>query len=132
MMLSEAELCPAKGLGVKGAPASWILCACYSNFVKDDLLSRLGAGLPADLGEEGLKPVIIVLTPFFVRVMMALGALEALAKKNLGNILQLFLAVFDSTIPDDRRVIANLPRCRNELADKRVVGHVVMERIPDP
>jgi len=87
MMLSEAELCPAKGFGGKGAPASWVLCACYSNFVKDDFLSWLGAGLTADLGEEGLKPVIIVLTPLLVRVVMALGALQALAEKNLGNIL---------------------------------------------
>ena len=77
-MLSEAELCPAKGFWGKGAPASWVLCACYSNFVKDDFLSWLGARLTADLGEEGLKPVIIVLTPFLVRVVMALGALQAL------------------------------------------------------
>ena len=52
--------------------------------------------------------------------------MQALAEEDLRNILKLLLAVLDSTIPDDRRVLSDFSGGRDELPDECVVWEIVM------
>src|SRR5262245_16578703 len=54
--------------------------------VKDNFLADLRAGLAPDAAEERAEAVVILLAPFLVRMMMALGALKALAEEKLGGV----------------------------------------------
>ena len=59
-------------------------------------------------------------------MVVALGTLQALAEEDLRNILKLLLAVLDSTIQDDRRVLSDFSGGRDELPDECVVWKIVM------
>ena len=69
---------------------------------------------------------------FFKRMVMTLGALHPNAEKKLGNILELFLGIFDTLVPGDRRIPNNGPGGRQQLSYDLVIRHVRQQAVPHP
>src|SRR5712692_6381257 len=84
-------------------------------FVVDDFLARLRAGLATHLGEESREAVIILLTPLFVRVMMALRALEPQPKEQLRGVFQLRIGIIYLAVPRHGRVLTDVARVSKNL-----------------
>ena len=100
--------------------------------VKNDLLARPSGGCLAHAREKRHEPVIIVLRPFLVRMMMALGALQTRAKEQLRRVLHLRLLGTHLFKPRGRRALVDVARGRHDLPHKPVVRLVGVKALLDP
>src|SRR5207245_3449121 len=101
-------------------------------FGVNNFFPRLRSSLPAHLGKERGKTVIILLAPFFKRMMMALGALKSQAKEKLGCVFELRIGVVDLPIPGHRRILGEVAGRRYDLSRKLVVRFVDQQTVADP
>ena len=86
----------------------------------------------AFLGEESGEMIVLRLTPALKWVMMALSALHAHSKKELGHILELCGGFLDPFVPSDGRVRDDRAGRGQDLADDLVVGRVCEKIVPHP
>ena len=112
------------GLGINGRRRSAIM--------ENDLFPGLSSGLACQASKEGGKPVVILLAPSFVGMVMAAGALQSNAQKDLGCVLNLVLDALDLSEPGHGRIAAQFPGSRHNLSHPLVVGLVFHEALTDP
>ena len=98
----------------------------------DHFLTGLATGLATNLGEKCRKTVVVVLTPFLKRMVMALGALDTGSEKELGRVLQLLLGGLYLAIPCYRRVVGHVTGGSENLAGKLIIWHVGVECLSYP
>src|SRR5436190_10946111 len=84
------------------------------------------------LTEEGGEAVVILLTPFFERVVMALRALQSHAEEKLRGVLQFRLRLAHVVIPGDGRIVFNVTRSAQQLAHEPVVWLVLQQAVAHP
>ncbi len=89
-------------------------------------------GLVADPSEEGRETVVILLAKRFVRMMVALGALETDAEEELRRRLGEVLRVVGDAVVIGRAVAERRAARGDQLADKTVERLVVAERGRQP
>ncbi len=65
-------------------------------------------------------------------MVVAAGALNPQAQEQLGRVFDLLVGLLDLAIPGHRRVLADLARGRQHLADELVVGHVGVQAVANP
>ena len=121
----------AQGLGLHRLAGSRLADVARAGGV-DDLLVGQVALLPADLREEGGKPVIIVLSPALERVIVALGALDSHAEEKLGGRLDGRLRVAADPIVVRRGIAKRRALGGQQGADKLVHRNVAFERFANP
>ena len=95
---------------------------------------RFAETLAAQPGEEASQAVVIVLAPALVGMMMALGALQAQAEKDLGSVghwlVQLIVAHLP--VPVDGGGVVPFAGGRDDAADELVVGPVAADHVAEP
>ena len=103
-----------------------------TTLVKDHLLIGKTSLFPAYLRKESGELVIILLTPFLKRMVVALSALNAGTEEQLGNVLELVLNGLDLTVPGDRGVLLDFTGGGNHFADELIVRLVLIQTVPYP
>src|SRR6185437_11430711 len=99
---------------------------------KDLILADLIRGLLRNGAEERRKTVVILLAPFFERMVMALRTLEPLSKEQLGSVLHLDRGVLGLSIPHDRWIRIHVATGGEDRANEAVVGDILCNAVPYP
>ena len=100
--------------------------------MKHCFFARHVSFLFTDSGEEGRKSIIVLLTPFLIRVMMAFCTLQSNPEKDLGRILKPLLLVSDISKPSCGRIMGNFTSCCHEFSYKLIIWFVNMKALPNP
>ena len=108
--------------------------------IEDDLALRLLIAdaaedlgvLAADAAEERGQAPVIVLAPFFIRMMMALGAGDAQAEEHLGGVIDELLRVLQFLVPHRRRGLRFVAGRGQDFADELIVRLVLGDRFANP
>ena len=77
--------------------------------MENDFLPGLSSRLASHAGKEGRETVVVLLAPLLVGMVMATGALQPNAQKDLGRVLNLVFHVLDFPEPGYGRIAAYLP-----------------------
>ena len=88
--------------------------------------------LPADLREERREAVIVVLTPFLKRVMVALRTLHPHAEEKLRGIFKLLLRLLHLAIPAGGRILLHAARRRDHFAHEFVKRAIDSQAVAQP
>ena len=94
-------------------------------------LSRAGL-LVFEGSKERRQPVVVVLAPFLVGMVMALGALQAHAEEDLPHVLHALLLPSHVSEPGHGRVIPDGSGSGQDVPNKFIVGLVGLEGLADP
>ena len=101
-------------------------------FVKDQGLAGGGSGASSHLSEERGKTVIVLLTPAFEGMVVALCAAHANAKEELRNVLQLLFGGLYLVVPSDGWVRDGVPCGGEKFANHLVIRLVGEESVAKP
>ena len=99
---------------------------------EDKFLAGLRAGLAADLAEERAEAVVVRLAPLLIRMVVALGALEAQTEEELRGVFELVLRGLHLAIPSDGRVFGDVAGRGEDFARELVVRFVAREAVANP
>ena len=100
-------------------------------FRKDDF-AAVGGRLVADAGEEAGEGVVILLAPFVRRMMVALGALNADAQKQLAERSAQVLRRGEHLVNGGRPLAGGVATGGDNRADPFVVGPILRELLAQP
>ena len=124
---------PSSSLGSIGLPVRGLISPVVRRRV-GEIGRRLAEALAAQPGEEAGQAVVIVLAPALVRMMVALGALQAQAEEDLGGVGDRLveLIVAHLPVPVDGGGVLPFAGRRDDAADELVVGPIAGDHVADP
>src|SRR5207244_11060578 len=100
--------------------------------VVNDFITALEAGLQADGAEKGHHLVILILSPLFEGMVMALRADHAYAKEQLRGLFHRDLGISGDTEEIGRWIFERASSRRQQLAHELVVGFILRDGVANP
>src|SRR5437773_11183926 len=100
--------------------------------MKNAVLVLYLPALATNLCKEGGEAVVVLLTPFFERMVMAASALDPQTQEKLRRVLELRRGILHFAIPADRWALSWRAGRGQNLAHKAIIRLIFIQALANP
>ena len=132
LVVSQFDLGRVQACSGEGLTGLWVVCGGCSDSSEESGFVLQVAFSSFDGREECGHLIIVLLRPFFIRVVMASCALEALPHEELGEVFRARFGVVHLAEPNDSGVALRITGSGQEFLDDQAHRFVFEEALSQP